>query len=541
MKTTLKIGMLAAVAALALAGCRNVIPTEPAADSFAYNADQYYKNATNGEGLFTVKSIDSTLYGVAKTGDTRLHQIVVEFSHPVTAEAVKQGVNCYKLTNAANSYSRPTEAPATITDVRVDSMGTKAYLTVNTNDIDYLYVYVTASKMRAVNGALLNSDGDDVWGEAGDDDYAKYFGIPRASATPLLGNYDYAKQTEKLNKTLESEAVFASLAVGKGAAISDSAYMGKTLTLGTSAFVSSFINYPSGYTADAAYMADVLNKFASEVLNKYLKLEQYNWEKATWENVAVSFATNTTKDMWVSKIDVKPNRQLRARLIDADQIQLTGLRSFGYPIRAHLKHNGPKTVVLPSATSVLKTGYLSLQEGDNWPTDTNDEINDLTWKFAADKKTIEITLKSDSLGSDYNVFTGNKWVKVTAANKDAGKASFFAGFDPATVAKDNFKCFSNYDMDGSRKRPLVIKDVIVVQSTVGTNPKAFDKIIISFEDKVNGDTSVYISHKVMTASFAGSYSDGTSKEYTVPKLRFAKTMTSKDPEELYGWRKIKNN
>lgn len=533
MKTTLKIGMLAAVAALALAGCNNAIPTEPAADSFAYNADQYYKNV--GSEAFTVKSIDSIPYGVASTSDARLHQIVVTFSHPVTAEAVKQGVNCYKLTNAANKYSRPGEAPATITDVRVDSMGTKAYLTVNTNDIDHLYVYVTASKMRTVNGALLNSDGDDVWGEAGDDDYAKYFDIQRPSGSVLIGNYDYAKQTEKLNKTLESEAVFASLAVGTGAAISDSAYMGKTLTLDTSAFVSSFINYPSGYTADVAYMADVLNKFASEVLNKYLKLEQYNWEKATWENVAVSFATNTAKDMWVSKIDVKPNRQLRARLIDADQIQLTGLRSFGYPIRAHLKHNGPKTVVLPSATSVLKTGYLSLQEGDNWPD------ADLTWTLGSNSsngnKTIEITLKSDKLGSVDNLFVNNKWVKLTAANKDSTKKSFFAGFDPATVTKDNFKCFIS--KDGTR--PLVIKDITVVQSTVGNNPKAFDKIIISSEDDIADTSAVYISPKVMTASFEGSYSDGTRKGYTVPKLRFVKTLTSDDPEELYGWRSITKN
>ena len=81
MKTTLKIGMLAAVAALALAGCNNAIPTEPAADSFAYNADQYYKNV--GSEAFTVKSIDSIPYGVASTSDARLHQIVVTFSTPL--------------------------------------------------------------------------------------------------------------------------------------------------------------------------------------------------------------------------------------------------------------------------------------------------------------------------------------------------------------------------------------------------------------------------------------------------------------------------
>ena len=524
MKTTLKIGMLAAVAALALAGCNNAIPTEPAADSFAYNADQYYKNATNGEGLFTVKSIESTAYGVAKTGDTRLHQIVVEFSHPVTAEAVKQGVNCYKLTGGANYLSVPTQAPASITEVRVDSMGTKAYLTVNTNDIDYLYVYVTASKMSAVNGAKLNLDGDDVWGEAGDDDYAKYLPIPRTSAPAWLGNYNYAKETENLNKTLLGENVFATLGVGKGLPTSDSAYMAKTLTLSTSNFVSNLLD-------SSENTVDMLNKFANEVLNKHLKLEQYNWEKATWENVAVNFGTTNTKDAWVSKIDVTPNRQLRARLINTDQIQLKGLKRFGYPIKYSLKHNDPTIVVLPS----LNTGYVSLKEGDNWP------ASDLTWKLASNSsngnKTIEITLKSGSLGSDDNVFTGNKWVKVTAANKDTTKASFFAGFDRDTVTKDNFKCF--IDKDGTR--PLVIKDITVVQSTVGTNPKAFDKIIISSEDDIAATSAVYISPKVMTASFTGSYFDGTNKEYTVPKLRFVKTMTSDDPEELYGWRKITKN
>lgn len=523
MKTTLKIGMLAAVAALVLAGCNNAIPTEPAADSFAYNADQYYKNVANE--AFTVKSIESTAYGVANTSDARLHQITVTFSHPVTAEAVKQGVNCYKLTSVANYYSMPAQAPASITDVRVDSMGTKAYLTVNTNDIDHLYVYVTASKMSAVNGAKLNMDGDDVWGEAGDDDYAKYFNIQRPSGSALIGNYNYAKETENLNKTFLQPTVFATLAVGKGSVTSEFAYMGKTLTLSTSAFVSSFLD-------TSEYTVDVLNRFANEVLNKYLKLEQYNWEKATWENVAVSFGTTNTKDAWVSKIDVKPNRQLRARLIDADQIQLTGLKKFGYPIKAHFKHNGPKIVVL---TSSLNTGYLSLQEGDNWPD------ADLTWKLASNSSngnmTIEITLKSDSLGSVDNLFVNNKWVKLTASNKDSSKKSFFAGFDPATVTKDNFKCFVSKDTT----RPLVIKDITVVQSTVGNNPKAFDKIIISSEDDIGDTTAVYISPKVMTASFTGSYSDGTSKEYTVPKLRFAQTVSPDDPEQLYGWRKITQN
>ena len=177
------------------------------------------------------------------------------------------------------------------------------------------------------------------------------------------------------------------------------------------------------------------------------------------------------------------------------------------------------------------------EKGDNnWP--IRDATNDLTWKFAADMKTIEITLKSGSLGSDDNVFVDNKWVKVTADNKDSSKKSFFAGFDPATVTKDNFKCFIN--KDGTR--PLVIKDVTVVQSDVGIYPKAFDKIIISSEDKLDGTESVYISHKVMTASFTGSYSDGgTRKEYTVPKLRFAQIAPTNDPEERYGWRKIKKN
>ena len=534
MKTTLKIGMLAAVAALALAGCNNAIkPTEPAADSFAYNADQYYRGASDAP--FTVKKIEKNNHGPTKTGEVRYHQIVVEFSHPVTKKAVMEGVKCYKLTNADNNYSMPRKTPANITDVRVDSMGTKAYLTVDTNDIDYLYVYVTASQMRAVNGALLNADKDDVWGERDDDDYAAFFDVPRASATPLVGFVKHAKETlppngEDLNRHLwyEEDAaknVFEPLTVGYGPATSDSGYLAKTLELNTSIFKNRFLD---GSTERAE-----LDKFANEVL-KYLKLEQYDWKKATWENVAVSFATNSTNDKWVSKIDVKPNRQLRARLIDADKIQLT-LKRFGYPIKVHFQHNGPKIVVLKEA---LNTGYVSLQEGDNWP--TNDATNDFTWKFASNMKTIEITLKPDNLGLVDNVFTANKWVQVKARNKDylSNKKSFFAGFDPDTVTKDNFKCI----IDKEGKRQLVIKDVTVVQSDVGNYPKAFDKIIISSEDELTGTELVYISHKVMTKSFTGSYLDGsTSKEYPVPRLCFAKTMTSKDPEELYGWRLIKKN
>ena len=533
MKTTLKIGMLAAVAALALAGCNNAIkPTEPAADSFAYNADQYYRGTA--DEAFTVKSIKKNDHGSTKVGEVRYHQIVVDFSHPVTKEAVKQGVKCYKLTNADNIYSMPRKAPVNIDDVRVDSMGTKAYLTVNTNDIDYLYVYVTANQMRAVNGALLNADKDDVWGEKDDDDYAAFFDVPRASATPLIGFVKHAKETlppngEDLNRHLwyedAAKNVFTSLTVGYGPATSDSAHLAKTLELDVSIFKNRFLG---GSTEKAE-----LDKFANEVL-KYLKLEQYDWKNATWENVAVSFAINSTNDKWVSNIDVKPNRQLRARLIDADKIQLT-LKRFGYPIKAHFQHNGPKIVVLKDN---LNTGYLSLREGDNWP--INDATNDFTWKLASDMKTIEITLKSDNLGVVDNVFTANKWVPVKAHNKDylSNKTSFFAGFDPDTVTKDNFKCF----IDKEGKRQLVIKDVTVVQSDVGNYPKAFDKIIISSEDELTGTERVYISHKVMTKSFTGSYLDGsTSKEYPVPRLCFAKTMTSKDPEELYGWRLIKKN
>ena len=424
----------------------------------------------------------------------------------------------------------PRKTSVNIDDVRVDSMGTKAYLTVNTNDIDYLYVYVTASQMRAVNGALLNADKDDVWGEKDDDDYAAFFNVSRASATALIGFVNHAKETEDLNRHLwykedAAKNVFASLTVGHGPATSDSKYMGKTLELDASIFKDRFLG---GLTEKAE-----LDKFANEVL-KYLKLEQYDWKKATWENVAVSFAINSTNDKWVSNIDVKPNRQLRARLIDADKIQLT-LKRFGYPIKAHFQHNGPKIVVLKDN---LNTGYLSLREGDNWP--INDATNDFTWKLASDMKTIEITLKSDNLGVVDNVFTANKWVQVKARNKDylSNKKSFFAGFDPDTVTKDNFKCF----IDKEGKRQLVIKDVTVVQSDVGNYPKAFDKIIISSEDELTGTERVYISHKVMTKSFTGSYLDGsTSKEYPVPRLCFAKTMTSKDPEELYGWRLIKKN
>lgn len=531
MKTILKIGMFAAVVALALAGCNNAIkPTEPAADSFAYNADQY-RSATGG--AFTVSIGEAKKYGDTKTGDVRMHQIVVTFSHPVTQKAVEEGVKCYKLTDmtTANDYSMPTKAPVN-SNVQVDSMGTKAYLTVNTNEIDHLYVYVKASQMRAVNGALLNSDEDDVWGEEGDDDYAKYFNIKRPSASNLTGNYNYEKETENLNKTLSG--IFGSLTVENGPATSGSAHLVKKLVLATSAFESSFLNY----TGDLGGKKDALGKFTN-VLKNHLKLEQYNWEKATWENVVVNFALDYPNNKWYSDINVDPNRSLRVRVIDTDKIKLEGLKKFGYPIRYSLKHDDYKIVDLNNA-NIKKTGYVSLEKDHNWP--INNAINDFTWTFAGDMRTIEITLKPDSLVSvaDDNFFinANNKWVKLTAENKDTSKKSFFAGFDRDTVKKDNFKCF--IDKDG--RRPLVIKDIIVMQSDVENYPKAFNKIILSFEDQLDNTTKVYISKNVKTAAFTGSYFDGTTNQaYEVPQLRFVQTMYSDDPEQLYGWRLIKKN
>lgn len=523
MKTILKIGMFAAVAALALAGCNNAIkPTEPPADSFAYNADQY-RSAT-GEP-FTVSIGAAKKYGDTKTGDVRMHQIEVTFSLPVTKEAVKKGVKCYKLTDAGDNYSMPRMLDTNY-DVTVDSMGTKAYLTVNTNDIDYLYVYVTAREMRAVNGALLNSDGDDVWGEKDDDDYARYFDIARASATPLKGNVKYAKETENLNKTLSS--IFTALNVENGTATSGSAHLVKKLVLPTSAFESSFLDY----TGDLGGKKDALGKFTN-VLKNHLKLEQYNWEKATWENIPVSFVLDTVNNRWYSDINVAPNRQLRVRVIDTDKIKLEDLKKFGYPIRYSLKHDDYK---IADITNALKTGYVSLEKDHNWP--INNASNDFTWTFAADMRTIEITLKPDRLDSMYNLFVGSKWVQLTYRNKDSTKASFFAGFDISTVTKDNFKCF--IDKDG--RRPLVIKDIIWVKSDVVNYPNAFNKIIISSEDNIAETQRVYISKNVKTASFTGSYFDGTTNQaYEVPQLRFVQTMYSDDPEELYGWRLIKKN
>lgn len=518
MKTILKSGLLAAAAALALAGCNNAIGTEPAKDSFAYNADQYYEGT---QAPFKVSDISVTKYS-----DMDKHRVTVTFSEPVTKAGIEHGVSLYKLENAANNLAMPKKTALSAEEVQV--VGKEAYFTISTKDVKHLYMYVTADKVQAANGAKLNMDGDDKWGEAGDDDVA-YHQQLIATAPALVGNKDYehklwTSMNDYSNATLS--AAFTTVEFKAGESTKADGMLVKTVEVSASSF-KTFLD--TSEQTNAATLGQFLNEFAG-LLNTHLKVDQYNWEKGTWEPVSVNFSTNTAKDAWVSAITVTPNRELRARLVDADKIKMSGFKNYGYTLKYSLKNNDPKIVgITPAAKD---TGTVSLRDGDIWPaSDVKKEM------IVAGATSVTITFTPTALGSGANVFTANKWVTVTANNAVSGKASLFAGFEPATVTKDNFKCFITKD---GQKVPLIIKDVTVLKGDITTYPHAFNKIVLTFDTKVDSSTQVYISPNVRTKTFKGSYTDGGLKPYDVPSLCFAKYNTSDDPEELGGWREVTN-
>ena len=194
---TLRIGMFAAALLLVLAGCKNAIATPADPKSFAYDVDEY---DTAGTGYqFKVNSVGAPV----KVGDTDDYLVTIQFNKTVAKEGLQEGVTFSKLTNADNEWKMPKKD--TLTAELLNVAGQKAQFKLNLKDVKDLYVYITASKVKAKNGAHLNEDGDKIFGESGDDDYASYKVIGITGITK--GNVNYDKETGTTNKTLPTPTV----------------------------------------------------------------------------------------------------------------------------------------------------------------------------------------------------------------------------------------------------------------------------------------------------------------------------------------------
>lgn len=504
---TLKLRML--VAALMLitagffAGCKANIATPVNPDSFALNADEY----VDSDDPFKVElPITVNAYG-EYDADKKFHLVTITFNEYVNEEGVKNGVKFYKLTDAANDYTMPAKADIEPTGLRV--AGKVAYFTVPTKDVDHLYIYVKASETKAINGVKLNQDGDEIWGEAGDDDVASH---KQLVAAPLRGNENYDKKTDDNNVTFDLNTVFArNLIFGTDA----DANLRKKVEIPAGPFI--------GYLDANAYPDDAARRpkidEATGILNKHLKLEQYDWMNNKWEDKALNFSYDETNRKWVSGIEVEKNHRLRYKWVDKDKIKME-LASYGYPIRASLKNND-ETI---ETVNAVMSGFTSLEEGDIWPNLS---------KLTATPTLGQVKITLSAAGINFPFYIENNWPPVTEGNKDNTKKSLFAGFKPETVVKENFKCTRTV---GGKEVLIPISQISLVQSDVTEYPKAFDTIIIKFAENVTAN-NVYISPSVRSAEFEGSYNDGGLKGKKIPELCFANIEPSDNPYAWKGWLK----
>lgn len=539
MKTTLKIGLFTAAFLLALASCSNVVnPTavKDSVDTKAVVIENQYSGSTNA---FKVKSIKAYKQG----GDSayKTVQVAVEFTHKIKKENLNDGVTFATLENASATYTMPKQNKVSpVGEVRIADTTAYYTLSVDWTAVTDLYVHVDATKVQAANGAWLNQDEDIKWAEKNDDDYATVFFL-KNTTTGVTGNLAH-------RKNLDTNVTAAGMTTGDFSARLDKKNETISLTVG---FASGLLDKQDKIVA-ATVSATALMALCEEsekatvrttvagLLNKHVTIEAYDWKEHKWTVITSTpaFAYNDTTVQWTAAISVPKNNPVRARIEKVNEVELSSLLHYGYPLKLDLdnnKHTIATTAVLPAREV---TGA-----GDMWPTKAPWD-DDLKFDPSTPGK-VEITLKPNT--SFFKAYLDGSWETISFDNKDknsttagALKKSLFKGFKPETVInqKDNFKCF---DIQGHK---LAIRSVELVKGDVTNYPDALNKIVIRLEADNSSAfvqaAKVYISPKVETLEFKGSYlKGGNLVEATIKALCFANVNDSADPEAWDGWRPIK--
>lgn len=514
---TLKLGML--VTALMLitagffAGCKANIATPVSEASFAANADEY--QAAPADHFKVVPASTA----VEKYGDKDEYRVKIVFTQAVKEDDIKNGVKFYKLANAAKAWEMPAMTEIESKDLKVADK--TAYFTISAKDI-HLYVYVKASETKAVNGMKLNQDGDEIWGEEGDDDYAYYSALGAAPA--LTGNVDHNKKVGGLNDTLSLNGLFGGGMLNTKKGTNAESEFIKKLEIDAANFITILENAALGAANISDPEKEAKAEEAKDILNKHLKLKQFNWKENKWDDVPLNFSYDKAAKKWVTDITVEKQHKLALRWENRKDIEMK-MKGYGYTLRANTLKNNDSYPILSDYFADDDSGYLSTVEGDIFPL-----LNKLTVTKGVGK--VEITLSA--AGVNFPFYIGNNWFFVTEDNKDNTKKSLFKGFKPETVVEDNFKCtYTNAD----GKVLIPIRKVTLVQTDVDNYPWAFDKIVIEFENASTKAKDVYISPEVRMAAFEGSYPDGGLKGKTIPELCFANNNYSGNPYEWNGWLK----
>lgn len=546
MKTTIKLGMLTAAFLLAFASCSNIVK-DPVAATDDVAKSVVTEHATAGKG-FTVTEIKGNYYGDIAATTNAHYQVKITFSYRPDEDSVKEGVTFKTLKNKipADSYSMP-DVKDTFKADAVQFVGNEVYFTFNKTlgDIKHLYVFVDAAKVKAVNGAQLNHDGDDKQGEVGDDSYAMLLNTDAS----LVGNKNYEQElsgendTWNNNKTNKTWALTAEIGVDPTVS-GEEKYMLKRVKL-------SLADLP--YSVD--YKAEDYDAMANSLtghINNHVKIEEYDWKEGKWNPVTASFSYVSADKAWYASVSIPAGHYARAKFIDRDKAEkYTGKKLRGYDIKYTLANE------IKGASPEHEIRHSEKYSKPSFPKEfayfwTKDDVDVETTKPG--RVSIEFKdatkVKTFDPANNEGAYVTNGWHKVSFKNKlpGADKKTLFRGFEEPTVTAKkedgvytNFKCFNK--TDGAL---LAIKDIKVIKSKVKDFPEALNKIIILFEDSKAEAKDVYISPDVKTQSFTGSDLDASPvADFLFPSMSFANPKpytetSSPDKNALYGWNKLTN-
>lgn len=495
MKKVIKLSLFLVSIFAVLAACKApVVGTAVDERSFELNAD----DKGSGTEHFTVGAVTVTEYDAMYT-TLKQHLVSIQFSQPIDADGVKNGVSFYKLTDASDYDKMPGKQPLLVVG-EVKIVDRIAYFTVNTDTVKDLYMFIKADAVTSRTGQHLNEDKDDIDGEPGDDDYA----IHLINSGSLVGNVDFDKETIYRNKSLSGRfnPVFV-----PGDPVKEDAHITKKVIINSMPFENLCL---------LAEQTDQCNAL-SKSLSGYLKVEQFDWANNEWgPEQALTFTWDASTHQWEAPVSVAENRAIRFKWVNTDAFKVK-TQKYGYELRWSLKNND-STI---ETQGPMNSGYLSLSASTDADT-TNLAVSPMSGE-------VEIQFTPGS----YDLWADSGWRTVTSANATPTKPSLFAGFDVATVTKDNFIC-----LDGAGE-PIAIKEVHVIQSDVGTYPYAQDVIKIYFENRDLTATEVYMSPAVKTASYQGSYLNASSVlvVYSVPAMSFANVLPAGNYQQK-GWVKI---
>ena len=441
MKTTAKLGLLAAAFLLMLAGCTNSISPSGSETAIKKSEEGEYLQ-TNSASALKVEGITG---GLASNETEYL--VKVSFNLPVNVETVEQAVQIFKLekiTETGKSASKGGAVSKTLVTAK-DAKNTKDVLfklpaekgTDGKRLSMGVYVYVTGKTVKAEGvDQLMDQDEDLVQGEVLDDDYGEVVKLGNAGDLSL-GNTNYLYKSVGRNTAI---TFTVSLERGKTADNVDKADNSRGTLVTHVVIKNQATGDASKYLSEETY-GITKDKF-KEMVEKHFVVEELKngkWEPVNNNSPLVfKYHTNSNpgtnnNNNLVAAITVAERTAVRVRLNDPAGVVFENSKyeyKLKYTTKANANNNAE--VLVPKEDS----GHINLG-AQYTPAD-----KPLTLSVASAKQEISVVFNPSTAftGTYYYKNNSGTFVSVPTSLIKEGNliAGGFKGFNPATIELKNF-------------------------------------------------------------------------------------------------------